>query len=158
MPGKLFSRLSSAVVAASLIVAAVHAADALTPVQMQKARHDHYHELGDAFKSVRDLSKSDSPDFAALLAAAEVIDKAAINQQQWFPHGTGPEAGKTRALPEIWSKPDEFTAAQKMLSDRAPKLLAAAKARDIAGVQAAFKELGGACKNCHDTFRSAEEH
>ena len=71
---------------------------------------------------------------------------------------TGPEAGKTRALPEIWSKPDDFTAAQKMLSDRAPKLLAAVKAKDAPGVLAAFKEVGGACKNCHDTFRSPEEH
>ena len=83
--------------------------------------------------------------------------EASIDQQQWFPKGTGPEAGKTRALPEIWSKPEDFTAAQKMFSDRAPKLLAAVKAKDVAGVQAAFKEVGGACKNCHDTFRAPEE-
>ena len=44
-----------------------------------------------------------------------------------------------------------------MLTDRAPKLLAAVKAKDAAGVQAAFKEVGGACKNCHDTFRAPEE-
>ena len=55
--------------------------------------------------------------------------EASVDQQQWFPKGTGPEAGKTRALPEIWSKPDDFTAAQKMFSDRAPKLLAAARPR-----------------------------
>jgi len=158
MPGSFYSRLGSTVVAAALLAAAVHAADALTPVQLQKVRHDHYHELGDAFKSVRDLTKADSPDFAALIASAEVIDKASVNQGQWFPQGTGPEAGKTRALPEVWSKPDEFLAAQKMFSDRAPKLLEAAKAKDLPGVQAAFKELGGACKNCHDTFRSPEEH
>jgi cytochrome c556 len=158
MPGTFYSRLGSAVVAAALIAAAVHAADALTPVQLQKVRHDHYHELGDAFKSVRDLSKAESPDFAALITAAEVVDKASVNQGQWFPKGTGPEAGKTRALPEIWSKPDDFLAAQKMFSDRAPALLAAAKAKDLAAVQAAFKELGGACKNCHDTFRSPEDH
>jgi len=86
-----------------------------------------------------------------------VVD-ASIDQGRWFPKGTGPEAGKTRALPEIWAKPDDFVAAQKMLSDRAPALLTAAKAKDVAAVQAAFKELGGACKNCHDTFRSPEEH
>ena len=79
---------------------------------------------------MRDQSKASSPDFAALLKNAEIVNKASINQQQWFPKGTGPEAGKTRALPEIWSKPEEFTAAQKMFSDRAPKLLAAAKAKD----------------------------
>jgi cytochrome c556 len=157
MRGKLFLSLSSAALVASLIAAA-NAAGPATPAEMQKARHDHYHELGDAFKEVRDQSKAASPDFAALEKAAEVVNKASIDQQQWFTKGTGIEAGKTRALPEIWSKPEDFTAAQKMFSDRAPKLLAAAKAKDVAGVQAAFKEVGGACKNCHDTFRAPEEH
>jgi len=155
MSGKLFLSLTAAVLTASLIAA--HAATPATPAEMLKARHDHYKELGDAFKTVRDGSKAASPDFAALEKAAEVVNQASVNQQQWFPKGTGPEAGKTRALPEIWSKPDEFTAAQKMFSDRAPKLLAAAKAKDVAAVSAAFKDLGGACKNCHDTFRGPED-
>lgn len=156
MPAKLFHRVSVLVFTASLF-ASLQAASAATPAELQKVRHDHYKELGDAFKSVRDASKAAEPDFAALEKAAEIVNKASINQQQWFPKGTGPEAGKTRALPEIWSKPDEFTAAQKMFADRAPKLLAAAKAKDIAAINAAFKDVGGACKNCHDTFRGPED-
>ena len=91
-----------------------------------------------------------------LLQNAETVNEASVNQQQWFPKGTGPEAGKTRALPEIWTNPADFEAAQKMFSDRAPKLLEAAKAKDVDAVKAAFKDLGGACKNCHDTFRAPE--
>ena len=155
MSGKLFLSLSAAVLTASLVAA--QAAAPATPAEMQKARHDHYKELGDAFKTVRDASKAATPDFAAIEKAAEVVNQASVNQQQWFPKGTGPEAGKTRALPEIWSKPDDFTAAQKMFSDRAPKLLAAAKTKDVAAVTAAFRDLGGACKNCHDTFRGPED-
>jgi cytochrome c556 len=156
MPAKLFRSVSALVFTASLI-AAVQVASAATPAELQKARHDHYKELGDAFKAVRDASKSDSPDFAAIEKAAETVNKASVDQQQWFPKGTGPEAGKTRALPEIWSKPDDFTAAQKMFADRAPKLLAAAKTKDVAAITAAFKDAGGACKNCHDTFRKPED-
>jgi cytochrome c556 len=137
-------------------VAALAHADATTTAA-QKARHEHYEHLGDAFKAVRDNSRGDSPDWVALEKAANTVVEASVNQQQWFAKGTGPEAGKTRALPEIWIKTDEFTAAQKMLSDRAPKLLAAVKAKDAPGVQAAFKEVGGACKNCHDTFRGPED-
>jgi len=155
MPGKLFLSLGSAVFVVSLVTGA-QAADPKTPAEWQKARHEHYEELGDAFKAVRDQSKASSPDFAVLLKNAEIVNQASINQQQWFPKGTGPEAGKTRALPEIWTKPDDFTAAQKMLADRAPKLLAAAKAKDLDAVTSAFKELGGACKNCHDNFRAPE--
>jgi cytochrome c556 len=79
-----------------------------------------------------------------------------VNQQQWFAKGTGPEAGKTRALPEIWTKTADFDAAIKMFEERAPKLLAAVKAKDAAAVQAAFREVGGSCKNCHDSFRAPE--
>jgi cytochrome c556 len=131
------------------------AAYAATPVEIQKHRHEHYEELGDAFKAVRDNSRG-TPDFAALEKAVAIIQKATVNQGQWFPKGTGPEAGKTRALPDIWSKPAEFTAAQKMFSDRAPGLVAAVKAKDAEAVGKAFKELGGACKNCHDNFRAPE--
>lgn len=150
MPRTLFR----SVVVAALFVPVVYAA---TPVETQKARHEHYEELGKAFKAVRDQTNASSPDLAALQKNAEVVNEASVNQQQWFPKGTGPEAGKTRALPEIWSKPADFEAAQKMFSDRAPKLLAAVKSKDIDAVKAAFKETGGACKNCHDTFRSPEE-
>ena len=145
-------RFCSSIFVPAVMAVAVYAA---TPQEAQKARHEHYEELGDAFKAVRDNSKGE-PDWAALGKAAQTVVDASVDQQKWFAKGTGPEAGKTRALPEIWAKPGDFTAAQKMFSDRAPKLLAAVRAKDQAGVQAAFKEVGGACKNCHDNFRAPE--
>ena len=152
---KFLNRRNSLLALSAVVAcAAVYAA---TPAEAQKARHEHYEELGDAFKAVRDQSKASPPDLVALLKAAEIVEKASVDQQKWFAKGTGPEAGKTRALPAVWTKPDEFTAAQKMFSDRAPALVAAAKAKDIDAVNAAFKQLGGSCKNCHETFRSPEE-
>ena len=130
---------------------------AATPQETQKARHDHYHELGDAFKAVRDGVKASTPDWAAIEKAAANVNKASVNQQQWFPKGTGPEAGKTRALPEVWSKPDDFAAAAKMFEEKSAALLAAAKTKDADAVNKAFKDTGSSCKNCHDTFRSPEE-
>lgn len=124
----------------------------------QKARHDHYHELGDAFKTVRDQARAGTPDMAKIKAAAQVINEASIDQGRWFPAGTGPEAGKTRALPEIWARPEDFKAAQKVFSDAAPKLLAAANAGDANAVKSTYGDLGKACKNCHETFRAPEDH
>ena len=129
---------------------------AATPQEVQKTRHEHYEELGDAFKSIRDGAKASTPDFAAIEAAAQTVSKATVKQDQWFPKGSGPEAGKTRALPEIWSKPAEFAAAAKKFEDAAPALLAAAKSKDVDAVNKAFREVGGACKNCHDNFRAPE--
>jgi cytochrome c556 len=129
---------------------------AATPAEVQKERHEHYEDLGAAFKNVRDLTRG-TPDWAALEKAAAEIHEASIDQQKWFPTGSGPEAGKTRALAAVWSKPAEFTAAQKMFEERAPKLLAAVKAKDLDGVKAAFRDVGASCKNCHDAFRSPDE-
>ncbi|HEU5134028.1 MAG TPA: cytochrome c [Steroidobacteraceae bacterium] len=153
MPRSLFRAVGSAFVVASLVAVAY----AATPRETQQARHEHYEELGKAFKAIRDQTSASSPDFTALQKNAEVVHEASVDQQQWFPKGTGPEAGKTRALPDIWAKPADFEAAQKMFSERAPKLLAAVKSKDVDAVKAAFKETGGACKNCHDTFRAPEE-
>ena len=134
-----------------VLIAAASARD------QQKARHDHYHDLGDAFKTVRDQSKAGTPNMAKIKTAAKVVSEASIDQGRWFPHGTGPEAGKTRALPIIWEKPQDFQAAQKVFTDAAPKLLAAANAGDIGAVKTSFSEVGKACKNCHDTFRAPED-
>jgi cytochrome c556 len=156
MPRRQWMRFCCALVVPAVLasVVAAHSTEGMTAAQ--KARHEHYEELGDAFKAVRDNAKGESPDWAALEKAANVVVEASVDQQQWFAAGTGPDAGKTRALPDIWKKPADFTAAQKMFSDRAPGLLAAVKAKDSAGVQAAFKDLGGACKNCHENFRGPE--
>jgi cytochrome c556 len=150
----MFHKFAGVVLLSSLATAAVMAA---TPQELQKKRHDHYHELGDAFKAVRDGVKAGTPDWAAIEKAATDVNKASVNQQQWFPQGTGPEAGKTRALPEIWSKPDDFAAAAKLFEEKSAALLAATKTKDADAVNKAFRDAGGACKNCHDTFRSPEE-
>ena len=148
-------RISVTAVSAALFGLAAMAAMAATPVEIQKERHEHFEALGDAFKAVRDNSKG-SPDFAALEKAIVVIEKAAKDMGTWFPKGTGTEAGKTRALPEVWTKAADFTAAQKLFAEKVAPLSAAVKAKDGDAVGKAFKEVGGACKNCHDTFRAPE--
>jgi cytochrome c556 len=147
-------RMGRYALAGGVLVAAL--CFAATPQEVQKTRHEHYEELGDAFKAIRDGAKASTPDFAAIEKAAATVSKATVNQEQWFPKGSGPEAGKTRALPEIWSKPAEFAAAAKKFEGAAPALLAAAKAKDVDAVNKAFREVGGACKNCHDNFRAPE--
>ncbi|HEY0682730.1 MAG TPA: cytochrome c [Steroidobacter sp.] len=152
--------LRSTLVATLLAPALALMAQASEPTnvkELQKARHDHYHELGDNFKVVRDQVRTDKPDLAAIKTAAKFVNDAAGEQEKWFPAGSGPEAGKTQALPEIWSKPAEFKAAMKMFSDAAPKLQTAANSGDVAAIKTAFGDVGKSCKNCHDKFR-AEEH
>jgi cytochrome c556 len=147
---------SAIAVAAVLTATTLHADVPATTAELLKARHEHYEALGEASKVIRDGARGSNPDFAALAKAAEHIQKASLNQEQWFPKGSGPEAGKTRALPAIWAKPEEFAAAMKMFEERAPKLVAAVQSKDVSAINAAFREVGGSCKNCHDQFRAPE--
>ncbi len=151
---KLTVALSIALGIAAPVGALIAAASAR---DLQKARHDHYHDLGDAFKTVRDETRAGTPDMTKIKAAARIINEASIDQGRWFPAGTGPEAGKTRALPEIGPRPEDSKAAKKVFSDAAPKLLAAANASDLSAVKSTYGQLGKSCKNCHDTFRAPED-
>ncbi len=99
---------------------------------------------------IRDQIKNDKPDLAAIKTAAGVVNEAAANQEKWFPAGSGPEAGKTQAKAEIWSKPAEFKTAMKNFADAAPQLQSAANSGDVAAIKTAFADTGKTCKGCHE--------
>lgn len=152
---KILLTIATAAVAAPLGVILAHDDHA---TGIYKVRHDEYHKLGDAFKVIRDQVRAGSPDTDAIKNAASVVHTASNEQFNWFPADSGPKAGvKTRAKTEIWSKPQDFNAAQKLFQEQAGKLNTAASAGDVAAVRAQFGEVGKSCKNCHDNFRTPED-
>ena len=151
------SAVFATLLAPALALVAAQASEPANVKELQKARHDHYHKLGDSFKVIRDQIRTDKPDLAAVKTAAQSVNDAAATQEKWFPAGSGPEAGKTQAKAEIWSKPAEFKTAMKNFADAAPKLQTAANSGNVGAIRTAFADTGKTCKGCHETFR-AEEH
>ena len=43
-------------------------------------------------------------------ANAAKMAQPSAQASTWFPAGTGPDVGKTRAKPEIWQNPQDFAA------------------------------------------------
>jgi cytochrome c556 len=87
--------------------------------------------------------------------SARTVKNTSAAMDGWFPAGTGPQPGiKTLAKPEIWSKPAEFQAAKANLARAADVLQTAANSGNADAIKAAFRQVGGACKGCHDTFRT----
>ncbi len=120
-------------------------------------RHENFEAIGDAFKVVADQLKATAPDVAKIQAAAATINGFAPKVEGWFPVGSSKADGvKTDALATVWSKPDEFKQAAAKFVDEAGKFDGLAKAGDVAAIGEGMKALGGACKNCHDTFREKE--
>lgn len=117
-------------------------------------RHENFEMIGDAFKTVNNELKDTAPDVAQLRIASSTIASLAPKLETWFPKGSGPQDGiRTDARQEIWSKPAEFKHDAERLIAASTTFDAAAKAGDVPGMRNAAKEVGGACKGCHERFR-----
>lgn len=119
-----------------------------------EARQKGYKAQGAAFKTINDELKKGSPDLAAIRVSSKVLADTAVNQFNWFPKGSGPEAGvKTAAKAEIWAKPAEFAAAQKTFAGEAANLARGAAGNDVAAIRAHVQAVGKTCAGCHNQFR-----
>lgn len=129
------------------------ASDAPVPPAVAE-RQEGFKALGASFKIINDQLKTDAPDMAQIVPAAERMNALASQIPTWFPAGTGPEDGvKTDALATVWSDPDGFSAAQTRLAEATTRLQDLAIAGDAAGLRDHVKMVGASCGGCHDNFR-----
>ncbi len=128
-------------------------------LKLMHERHEGMEDIGDAFKVLGRETKADAPNLEAVRASAATIARLAPEVSRWFPTGTGPDVGKTRAKAEIWQKPEDFAAKTRAFQAAARTFDATAKAGDVAAIKAGFGEFGKTCKACHDPYRAPEtEH
>ena len=121
----------------------------------------------DVIEKRQKLMKSNSAAAKAIKKGVEEKDYATIetktkdimgNMDQvldLFPPGSTSE--KSRALPAIWEKWDEFSKNPGKVKKAAGELAEAAKAKDDAAVGVKVKALGDACGGCHKAFRAEEK-
>ena len=123
---------------------------------VMKARHEHYEAMGKAMKGIGDQLKASAPDMAVIQRHAGTIAGYGPQILGWFPAGSGPEAGRTRAKAEIWSDNAGFRAANERFGQAAGAFNQAAQSGDIAQVRAALPALRQSCANCHEKYRGPE--
>ena len=120
-------------------------------------RQDLLEGMGDAFRTIRGQLEGDA-DMAVIAASAETLNANAAQIIDLFPEGTGMDSGAdTEALATIWEDPEGFATAHARLMDASAAMLDAVATGDPAQVEAAVGPLGGACGNCHDSFRLDDE-
>ncbi|MDE2357346.1 MAG: cytochrome c [Alphaproteobacteria bacterium] len=145
------------VITAALMAGAASAA-ALSGADAAKDRQTHMKELGKAMKTIVDQLHSGSPDVGQIKLAAATIDKDAKALPSWFPDGSGPSTGvKMKALPVVWTDKTDFAAKAHTFQIAAAKFDAAAQTGQASAYMPALKEVGGACKACHEKFRTKDE-
>lgn len=116
-------------------------------------RHEAMEKIGKATKAASRELKSAGPDLALVRASAATIEENARTVGSQFPKGSGPDAGKTGAKPEIWDNPQDFAAKMEAFHNAAQAFKAAATGDDLAAIKKRFADLGGTCKACHDKYR-----
>ncbi len=72
-----------------------------------------------------------------------------------FPDGS--DFGETRALPEIWSQPDQFKQVAEQAGAAAEAFLTVVQAGDKGAWGGKFKAMVDSCKACHKDFRQKDE-
>jgi cytochrome c556 len=131
------------------------------PTPAQKAawtRHEHFEQLGKTFKGMVDELKKDSPDKAMLASSAKTIDGLAGGLPTWFPRGSGVEARPmSQAKADVWSDAAGFSAAAAKLREEAARMNTAAASGDLGAIKGQVRNLGGACKGCHDKYRQEKK-
>jgi cytochrome c556 len=126
-------------------------------VALMKARHDHMEQLGDAAKNVGRTFQSGANDVAVIRQSAATMKSLAPKLLSWFPAGTGPDVGNTRAKPEIWQKQEDFALKAHDFEKAANDFADAAQSGNMDQVHAAFGGVGKSCKACHDLYRAPEK-
>lgn len=113
--------------------------------------------IADAQKAIH-RALGPTPDLATLKANSGKLALLSRASSRWFPAGTGPDVGKTRAKAEIWQNAEDFAAKLRNFQAAVQAFDAAARGNDVAAITARFADLNGTCKACHDKYRAEEQH
>lgn len=93
-------------------------------------------------------------DEGYLVNHARGLASSAKELHRLFPAGSN--VGESEALPLIWEEPEAFAEAVVKLEQTTAAFVEAAEGGDEEAIGAAFREVGTACRGCHDRYRVAE--
>jgi cytochrome c556 len=149
--------ISSALIASTFALTLPAAAQFARPEDAIKYRQSAMFIIGQNAGRVGAMVQGKVP-FDAKVAADSAATMEFAAKLPWGAFGEGTEKGAnpTRAKPEIWTDKAKFAELAEKLQVETAKLSTAAKTGSLDNIKAAMGGVGGACKSCHDAFRSKE--
>ena len=147
-------KLAALVIAASAFTVALPAsAQFAKPEDAIKYRKAALTVMAAHFGRVAGMAAGRIP-FDAKMAADNAAIAEEMSKLPWAGFGEGTDKGDTKAKAEIWSDNAKFKAAAEKMQGEMTKLAVAAKSGNLDAIKTAAGATGGACKNCHDSFRN----
>ena len=121
---------------------------------LQSLRQSYFAIVGMTFGPMGDMVKGDiewnGEQFAAW--ASDLAAISSVTVERGFAPGS--DKGKTRAKPEIWDNKADFEEKLGNFRMQAAKLAEVAATGDRQAIAGQFRQTGGACKACHDNYKS----
>jgi len=144
--------LAAAVAIAALGGASLEALAQAKPDVLVKQRQAAMTLQGKYLGPIGAMMKGAAPYNADVVALnATFLENLA--RMPWDGFDPSTKGEKSKAKPEVFSDTAKFRAAAETLEAETAKLGAVARAKNEAGVRAAFGGVAKACGGCHDTFR-----
>lgn len=126
-----------------------------SPQAVIETRQQGFKKMGAAMKALVEQLKSAAPDSAKMADAAQVIASGSQQALQWFPAGSGPDAGvDTDALAYIWEDRTKFDSLANKLIPETKALVTAASGTDVPAIRTQVKAVAEICSTCHKSFRA----
>ncbi len=112
--------------------------------------------LGANFGPMSSMIKGEIPwDDAQFIAWSEDLARAAsLNIARGFPPGS--DGGRTRAKPQLWDNMTDFESKIADLRRETTLMAEVAASGNKKAILKQFQKTGGACKACHDEYKSKD--
>ena len=138
------------------VLSAAIATAAVKPETAIRYRQSVYTMIGWNFVPLVKMVKGETPwDAATFTKHADRIAALAPQLLEGFPAGSD-KGAETEAKPEIWQSMDDFKSKMDELVTQSKALAEVSKTGDEAKTREQFKKTAGACKSCHDKYRSED--
>jgi cytochrome c556 len=151
-----------ALVAVASLAGSAFAHDDHSPASVAKetagTRHGLFHVIGAAFGPTGGMISNKAPfDAAQAQLAGARLEVLGGMIKQLTATDTSKLVPNSEAKPNIWTERADFEAKADNLVKAATALKIAAAKGDKDGTLKAARDVGGACKSCHDKFRKEED-
>ncbi len=145
-----------AILATAIAAAPAVLAHSVKDEPLQSYRQSIFALVGMNFGPIAAMVKGDIPwDEDAMEGYADDLEEI-VDLDLLRGFAPGSEKGTTRAKPEIWDNMDDFESKLEDLRDAAAALDEAVEEGDRKEIANAVKNTGGACKACHDEYKSKD--
>jgi cytochrome c556 len=148
-------RMKQIAIATAVLMAALTSANAEEPENYIKYRQAMMKAIGGHMAASAQIVRGRvSPD-GDLAMHAKSLAALTAHLTRLFPEGS--DFGETEAKEEIWDNWDKFEQAASKAKRATASFAEAVAGGDAGQIAAAHKEVGRACKGCHEDFREKDD-